>query len=177
MAYTIYSSVLTGLDAVPLVRPSAGAGASGRVKTQVGTVAIPTASAIGATAAAVRIPSNAMVKSVMLALDAAVTTLDLDVGLYFSDSPNDGTPVLDQGTVINATTFATGLAAAGIVEWQEIAFAGGAFKPSGVGYPIWQNAGYTQDTGGYYDIVLTVVTAATSGAANVTVKVEFDGGE
>ncbi len=175
MAYTIYSSVLSGLDASPQVRPDAGAGAPARLNAQVGTVLVPTATATTSTAAAVRIPSNAMVKSVMLALDAAAATFDVDIGLYYSDGQNDGTSVINQGTVISATLFASAFVAGSVVEWQEVAFQAATFLPSMTSEPIWKAAGLASDPGGMFDVVLTIVTGATSGAANASVKVEYDG--
>lgn len=124
----------------------------------------------------VRLPSNATIKKGNLytksGLDSS-TGLKVDIGAYYSDSINDGTPASLQGTLISANCFA----------------AAQAFGQSGAGSnidafsnldanlrnsPLWAQVGLATDPGGYIDIVLAVNAAAsgTATAGNVGLNVE-----
>jgi hypothetical protein len=109
------SASITNLDASPVVANVHGTGAAAYQYIVSDTVA-PTASGLGSTTSTyriVRIPSNAKVTSVKLAVGAALDsnaspTLVFDLNLAFSDSTVDGTQPTLQGTIpTSANTGAT----------------------------------------------------------------------
>ncbi len=107
------STQVTNLDASPIVRDTAGQGAPGRLVTVTGNFSIPAALATTAGIRMVRIPSNAVVKSVKFGFELAgsltATTLIGCVGLVFSDTTNDGTSLVN---TLNAKQFSCGCFAA-----------------------------------------------------------------
>lgn len=103
---------ITNLDATPYIQNTAGQGPSGRIVVIDDTVA---ATAVGLQTAKssyrlCRMPTGAIIKSVMIATDVALDTgthaLVFDINLAFSDSTIDGTPVSLQGLI--PTTANTG---------------------------------------------------------------------
>jgi hypothetical protein len=102
------TTVITNLDALPAVRPTAGQGGATVVYRSVGVGTIAINQATSALSRLVRIPSNAIVQSVKIVLDAAPSTsLVGNFGLWFSDA-NDGTSAANQGnlTAISSAFFA-----------------------------------------------------------------------
>jgi hypothetical protein len=102
---TVKSASLTNLDASPLVISNAGQGAVGRPIT-VDDFCAATAAGLqssGSYYKLVRIPSIALVKSVIIATDVSPnlsgTALAIDLNLIFSDSTIDGTPTFLQGLI------------------------------------------------------------------------------
>lgn len=172
---------ITSLDATPAVRPNAGReGGVAYNYVAVGIVGPTTdAATTGGILRAVRVPSNACIKSVMVAQAAATTTAAFDIGLYYSDA-NDGTTLANQGAAADADCFATAVDTHLLVAWTEEAFEAGTFKVTDTVNPIWQlstvrdgggNA-ITTDPGGFFDICF-VNTATISGAATMAMKVEY----
>jgi len=103
---------ITGLDATPYTPQSAGQGAPDLIQVQDDVVA---ATAVGLQTAKssyrlCRIPTNAKIKSVLVATDVALDTgthaLVFDINLAFSDSTIDGTQASLQGLI--PTTANTG---------------------------------------------------------------------
>ena len=154
----VKSGVVTGLDATPNARPSAGQGGSGRLVTQWGTALVGATDASTVGYRLVRIPSNAIIKSVKMGFDlngASVTTLTLIAGLLFSDA-NDGTTPANQ---VNSAQFSSACfladAGAGVdvstsmkSQFADITFGAagantlstftdGFYVPSASGMPIW----------------------------------------
>lgn len=175
------STAITNLDATPPVRPTAGQEGGRSVAYTVIGKAGPTTdgATTGGILRIVRVPSNAIIQSIMYAQEAATTTASFDCGLYFSDA-NDGTAAANQGLVSDADCFATAVDTHLTVSWTEIAFEAGTYKASDAVKPIWQlsslvdGAGnaMTSDPGGFFDIVL-VNKATISGAATLLLKVDY----
>jgi hypothetical protein len=155
------STVITNLDATPPVRATAGKGGFGILHRAQGTITPAASQATSVLNRMVRIPSNAVVTRVSIIADAAATTLTGSVGLWYSDSANDGTSILNQGNLvaISSAFFAATLAMAtyayvpgtdpaatiGLSAPVDISFAnsGGAYTdgqylPSQSALPIWQ---------------------------------------
>lgn len=102
---TVKSASITNLDAAPLVISNAGQGAVGRLIT-VDDYAAATAAGLqssGSYYKLIRLPSFAIVKSVLMGADAGPnlsgSALALDLNLIFSDSTDDGTPTFLQGLI------------------------------------------------------------------------------
>ncbi len=108
------SAVITNLDATPILRPTIGAGAFGRVVQARAVVTPAAAQATTDLIRCVRIPSNLIVTKLSVILDAAVTTLTGAFGLWFSDDTRDGTnPAYAGGlTAISSNFFSSALAMA-----------------------------------------------------------------
>jgi hypothetical protein len=145
-----------------------------------------------------RIPSTAVVKSVeILAVGQSTSTFTADVTIGVSDSTIDGTqPSLQvvpsglTGTppvnafVANPALTTTGLSGAtgalfaaaaaiggqAVGVWLDYTFLNSAnqYTPVKSQQPLWQAAGYAQDTGGFFDIVL-LTTATTVASAIMTI--------
>src|ERR1041385_5263052 len=124
------SAAITNLDATPVVRGTAGReGGSSRVFEVIGIVGPTTdGDTTGGILRAVRVPSNAIIRSIMYAQVGATTTASFDCGLYYSDSVNDGTQPLNQGIAADADCFATAVDTHATVSWTEIAFEAGTYK-------------------------------------------------
>jgi hypothetical protein len=114
-AENLKSVAITNLDASPIVENTRGSGAAAYQYTLDDTVAA-TAAGLTATASTYRlcrIPANAKVKGVILAVSTgldtnASPTLAFDCNLAFSDSTTDGTPAALQGLIpTSANTGAT----------------------------------------------------------------------
>ena len=85
------STIITGFDASPIVRPTAGQGGAVHKVVQFATITGVTGDTSSYTYRMVRLPTNSMVHRVLVTNDVAVTTWAGSIGLYFSDA-NDGTP-------------------------------------------------------------------------------------
>ena len=104
----VKGTVITNLDATPPVRATAGMGGPGRLQRQVAVNSFSINQATTVLTRFVRIPSNAMIQSVKIVLDAAPSTsLVGNWGLWFSDTA-DGTTTPNQGvlTAISSAFFA-----------------------------------------------------------------------
>lgn len=169
------STAITNLDATPPVRPSAGReGGVAYLYEAIGVVGPTTdGDTTGGVLRAVRVPSNACIRSVQVAQQAATTTATFDIGLYYSDA-NDGTTASNQGNAADADCFATNVDTHALVAWTEEAFEAGTFKVTDTVNPIWQlsSLSLTTDPGGFFDICF-VNTATISGAATLAMKVQY----
>ena len=108
----VLSDVITGMDANPNVRFSAGQGGAGRVVIQSSTINVSATLATTTGLRLVRIPSNSIVKAVKIGIDLAVGTATSAVavfGLLFSDNQYDGTTAANTA---NANQFSSACFAA-----------------------------------------------------------------
>lgn len=169
VADALKSASITNLDTVPVVPNSTGEGGPGYVRNASDYVT-PTAAGLADTGSKykmVRVPSNAKLKRMTLSVEAAIETstgLALDLGAYYSDSTQDGTPPGVQGTAISVNCFlaaSTGFRSSAVADVNALA----ALKPSLRNQPLWQAVGLTSDPGGFIDIVLAVQAAATGAAS------------
>lgn len=180
-ADTVKSASITALDqASPSLSASLaeGQGASGRLNDHSDYVAV-TAGGLADTASKykmVRLPTSCMVKFGRLFTKAGLDTstgLKVNLGAYYSDSVNDGTPYSLQGTLISANCFVTAIAFAQSSAGQEIN-ALSNLDANLINSQLWQQVGLATDPGGYIDIVLAVQTVAsgTAVAGNVGLLIE-----
>lgn len=165
------TTVLTNLDASPPKRATMGSGGEGRLTFIDGTLTATTGKTTGGTYAMVRVPSTARVKRVVACLDAAVTTFDADIGVYY---PTGG-PVpsgVANGTVILAALFASAVDLHAIVVPTSYTDESTTYTAAKRLQPLWQAAGLTSDPNCMLDIVLTN-TSTTSGAPIIYLAVEY----
>ena len=155
------SGLITNLDATPPIYADQRIH-SGAVKVSVAQVALATTDIDDNDIIhMVRLPSDAVVHSIMLAnddLDAGATpTLVFDLGTYYGSGGSEGT-VIDRdilGTVITQLQ-----AAAALTELRyEVA------NITTCEQPLWQLSGLSSDPGGLIDISLTIETVAQTAAA------------
>jgi len=101
---TVKSTSITALDATPTSIPTSGQGSKGYLNVTDDFVTA-TGTSSGASQAGqiilrmCRIPATAKVKAVYVG-GTAMTNGSWDVGLYYSDATNDGTPASQQGTLV-----------------------------------------------------------------------------
>ena len=189
-ADTLKSPSITNLDASPIVQNTSGLGAVADIST-IEDFVTPTTGGLVSTASIykmVRVPTTVYVREIRLGCDQKLETgagsasLALDVGLYYSDSAYDGTPVALQGTLISANLFVAILP----FGWGTAASPDAAVVTDGVvagpmqwtaakrQQPLWQAAGLSSDPGGMFDIVVAVHTAAnTAQSAAMRCSVDF----
>ncbi len=156
---SVKSTVITNLDATPIVRASAGLGSPGRFTQVVGTAIAPINMATSNMLRLIRIPSNAVVQRVQLILDTAPSTsLTGSVGLWYSDDTRDGTSLVNAGN-LTAISSAFFLPATVITTWNTVAtatvtnasapvditfandagaYTDGQYVPSQMANPIWK---------------------------------------
>lgn len=161
------TTAITNLDATPPVRTT---NYGQRTQVLYGSLTVTTGKTLGSVYQLVRVPSNAILHNLKLWLDGAVTTLDGDVTLYYSDIWSDGTDAKAGTGAVAAHVFQTALDLHAIVAATEYLL-GGNIKGTNLGKPLWQMAGLTSDPGGMFDIVV-LTTSTNSGAAVINCQAE-----
>jgi hypothetical protein len=194
---------ITNLDAIPIIPNSRGQGAGGMLTSQDGICPVTAVgiATVGSTYKLARIPTGAIIKSVLIASDVlldsnATPTLEIDWNLAFSDSTIDGTPSALQGLIPttanngSTTTFAAYTAPNIIFGTSrpsltpvEIVYAGSRTNypmPTLTQEPVWQNFGFVNgignpdDPNGFFDLVARVSTAAATGVAgNLSARIVY----
>ncbi len=170
----VKSTNITNLDATPALANTAGEGAGAVLKHQTG-IATGTASAnIDSTFQMVRVPSNAKVKRIILQSESQTVGVT-DVGLYYATDGEGGKPTaLLVAAAIDRLFFATSINLATTTP-QDVTCnpVTSTYTPSKRNMPLWQAAALTTDPGGYFDIVLSLTTAITTGLGVMVLNVEY----
>lgn len=174
------ATAVNNLNAVPPVRATAGVGGAGRFVRQFATLKPTTAEVSTSTYDFIRVPSSAILSSIRMWLDTAMTTFTGNLGLYYSSNWADGTDA-NAGVAGTSTTAMTGsistscfqaaLALAAVTSPTEYLM-GGAITSGLLGTPAWKMAGLTSDPGGFFDIVFGTTTT-NSGSQPVNMVVEY----
>lgn len=172
----VKSATITNLDASPIVANTAGEGAAGALLAITGIATGVASSSIDATYQMVRVPSTAKIKRLFFqtATQAAGVT---DVGLYYAtDGVGGQATSLLVAAAINRVFFATAIALT-TTTVQDV-----TCNPITSGYtldkhnmPLWQAAGLATDPGGFFDIVLSLTTAITTGGGLMSLDVIYSG--
>jgi hypothetical protein len=188
------SLAITNLDSVPVVQNTTGEGAPAYAREVDGYIS-PVQLTVGSTYQLVRIPSNAKIKSVVLATDKALdsngsNTLVFDLNLAVSDSTMDNSNAAQLGQIpttanTGTTTTVAAYASPNIIFGQISASAQGhtaAYPPTelifnGTNYdmtkltntPLWTIFGYSVDPGGFFDLMAYVSTAAATAVTTGTI--------
>lgn len=136
--------------------------------TGVGIIEVSTATDADDELRFVRIKSNAVVKSVKVSSDAAITSGAINLGLYRTDD--------DGGAVVDADLFASALAVGGGLTLSESAHESGVYGIEDRNKPLWEALGLSADPQIWYDVT-GVVTTEMGAAGTLCVEVEYvDGG-
>lgn len=170
------STAITNLDASPIVSNTSGIGSPAVFRNNDGFVTISASASAGSTYRMVRVPSNAIIKSVNLETEAQGAGA-VNVSAYYSDSTTDGTKVSNIGLIVPTT---------GDQFWASDVDISAALKPTDVtnesgNNPIanrqkrlWDALGLTTDPGGFFDFVLVVhTTAITTGTGKTYLRVSY----
>lgn len=171
------STSITNSDATPRVANQAGKGAHSATKEVDDFVTTTSGVTTGSTYRIVRIPSNAIVKSVVVETEAMGGSSAVDIGLYYADAP-DSAPANQSagvGAVISAAFFASAQSLVSALTPTNVTNESGTYTLNKRSQPIWQAAGLATDPGGKFDIVLTSTATITTGARvglNVRLAVE-----
>lgn len=166
------TTAITNLDATPAVRPSTGKGGQAFVRQIDGVITVTDGATSPSTYQMARVPSNAIIKDIKIAVDATVTTLTCDIGGYY---PTGG-PLpsgIAAGTVIDQDFFGSAVdlktkTSGPVSQMNE----SGTYTAAKRLQPLWQAIGLTSDPKCDIDIVLTT-TATNSGAAVIYTSVEY----
>ncbi len=170
------STSITNLDTIPVLYNTSGAGGAAMMRTINDFAVALAADAAGSTYQLVRIPTTAVVKAVVFESEAQGAGA-VDIGLYYSDATNDGTPSAKQGLVVPSpgiNFFATDVNIASAVTPTNVTNQSGNYNLSLRNEPLWQAVGLAADPGGYFDVVATVhTTAVTTGTGRLGVLVDY----
>ncbi|MGE3279680.1 MAG: hypothetical protein AB7H90_03520 [Alphaproteobacteria bacterium] len=166
------TTVITNLNTLPPTRATTGAGAAGVLRHNAGTITGTTAMEAAGTYRFVRVPWTVKVKHVRMALNAAVTNLAGDIGVYYSDSAYDGTPVDLQGDAVDVDLFGADIDLESVVALTDYTNESTNYTAAKRAQPLWQAAGLTACPAGYADIALTL-TETTDGAPVMYMEVEY----
>lgn len=166
---TLKSTALTNREATPRVANSPGAGGGAILREMWGYLASVTAAlSVTSVIRMVAVPSNAIVKSILLTSDAQ-TAGAFSVGVYRTNA--DGGLV----AAANADQFFTAAlsCAAAVIDQECVMKATSLNTIVKRNQPLWQAIGMTADPKADLDIALTVTTTAVTtgtGAIGITVK-------
>jgi len=116
----------------------------------------------------VRVPSNAVIKQVLLSCDAVAVGGAMDVGVYQTDA--------NGGAVVDADHFASAQVVTTALVDSNIAHESGVYGVEDKDKPLWEALGLSADPQIHYDIVGTITTDM-GGAGTLCLEVTYvDGG-
>lgn len=167
------SPTVTNLDATPAVQNTAGEGGPAYLRSVEGYVTAVAADSVDTTYRFARVPSNCVVKSVVISSQAQGAG-KIDVGLYYPTIGRTGLPDL-AANAIDQDFFATVVDLAAAVVSSDVTFQAGAGNTQAKwNMPLWQAAGLASDPGGFFDIVGTVkTTAVTTGTGIIGCRTTY----
>lgn len=170
----VKSSIITNLDASPVVQPTAGEGGPAPLKYVDGYATAVASSSVGATYQLCRVPSNAKIKKIIFESEAQ-TAGKFDLGVFYATDGEGGKPTaLLVANAIDADFFATAIDCAAAVLPTDVTNESLTYSLDKRTQPIWQAAGLTSDPGGYFDIVASVITTAvTTGTGKFGISVSY----
>jgi len=169
----VKSTIITNLDASPVVQPTAGEGGPAPHKLIDGWATAIAASSVDATYQLCRVPSNCKIKSIFLESEAQGAGA-FDLGVYYATDGEGGKPTaLLAAAAISRALFASAVSCAAIVA-TDVTNESGTYSLDKRTQPLWQAAGLIADPGGYFDIVATVTTTAvTTGTGKFGIRVGY----
>lgn len=179
---TLKSASITNLDA--LLTNSTGQGGSG-VYRSINDHAVSTVgAAVGSTYRLVRIPTNAIIKKVLLTNAAQGATGAVDIDIAFDDSPAEsaGYQAFAGGIVqltgpVDNKLFGSAVAITSAQKNQDITFQN-TYTTALQNVPLWNvlvtlgATQFTADPGGFFDIVVKA-TAILANGGDISMQVDF----
>ena len=161
------STQITNRDASPRVM-SPGRITRGSMLCSCGTLEATAADDIGSKYKLASIPSNAVVKQVLLSCDSLGTAGAVDIGIY--QTTDNGGAVVDADFFASAQVLTSALANLDVT--FEANGANASYDKAMVEKPLWQAMGLTADSKRDYDVVATV-TAANISAGTISLQVLY----
>jgi len=171
--HQLKSPSITNLDASPVVPNTIGEGAPGPEMVINDFVTTISGDDTTSTYRLCRFPTNAKVKSLHL-FSKILTAGSADIDIAFSDSATDGTQPALAGGIVQLTgpvdNKLFGAAQSIVLAAARVDFTfKGTFLPAMQNIPMWQvlvslgATQFTSDPGGFFDILVRVTTAITTG--------------
>lgn len=170
----VKSTVITNMDATPVVAPTAGEGGANYLKSIEGYATAVASSSADATYQLVRLPSAAKVKRIVFE-SAAQSAGKFDLGVYYAtDGRNGRATALLAAAAIDQDFFATAIDCASAVVRTDVTNESGSYPINERHLPLWEAIGLSADPGGFLDIVATVKTTdVTTGTGVFGISVDF----
>ena len=166
----VKSTFITNLDASPSVQNTAGEGGPAPLKLVDGWATGVASSNIDSTYQFVRIPSNAKVKQLVFETESQTVGVG-DLGLYYATDGEGKQPTaLLAAAAIDRDFFASLYSLVSVTTPVDVTNESTTYTVDKRAQPIWQAVGLTSDPGGYFDIVLTLSTAITTGTGKMGLK-------
>ena len=159
----VKSTVITNLDATPVVVPTGGRGGPEPLFHVSGYATAVASSSADSTYQLVRLPWNASVKMIVFESDAQGAG-KFDLGVYYAS--DHGTSLL-AAAAVDQDFFATVIDCASAVARTDVTNESGTYTNAKRQQPLWQAVGLTADPGGFADIVATVKTTAVTTGTGV----------
>jgi len=170
------STQITNLDASPVGSNTSGVSAPGSIQHVDGWVTALAADAAGSTYQLVRVPSNCIVKRLILEGEAQGAGA-INLSVYYSDSTSDGTSSANKGVIVPTTGdqfFASDVSLASAVAPTDVTNESGNYTIDKRSKRLWDALGLTSDTGGFFDIVAVVhTTAITTGTGKIMLSCQY----
>lgn len=160
----VKSGVITNRDATPRVINNSPA-AFGAIKGFVGSCTVTSGNDIGSTYILGQVPSNAVVRSLVISCPDIGTTTVADFGLYKNTA--DGSAVVDADFFGSAVSLKDGA-----LNQSDITHESAVFSLANAEQPLWQALGLSSDPNLIYDVVATL-TAAADGTGALVAKMSY----
>lgn len=179
---TLKSTSISNLDASPIVPNSSGQGGPAMVRMINDHAVATVAASVGSTYRLCRIPTNAVVKRVLLTNAAQGATGAIDISVAHSDSTTDGTPAALQGLIPQIAAadnklFGAAVAITAAQKNQDQTFAN-SYTTALQNVPLWNVlttlgvTSFTADPGGFFDIVCKA-TAVLANGGDISIEVDY----
>ena len=111
-----------------------------------------------------QVPSNALVKDVLLSCDGNNTSGAMDIGIYQTTA--------NGGAVVDADFFASAQALGTALKRSSVVHESGVYGIEDIEKPLWQALGLSSDDNRMYDVVGTITTADDA-ADTVSIEVHY----
>ena len=171
---TVKSASVTALDASTPILNTRGEGAKYDVREIDDFAALTTAEVSGSIIRLVRVPTDAIIKTIILENEALGTSVTADIGVYYSSSTNDSPAAnAKAGAVVDADFFASAVAVAAAVAPTNVTNESTTYNLSKRKQPLWEAVGLATDPGGFFDIAVTTGGATVAGTPRIGLRVSF----
>lgn len=148
------SATITNRDATPRVANNARLSGA-HLRSAVGSATATAGVTTGSTYRLCSVPSNALVREVLVSTVAQGGTSAADVGVYRATA--------DGGAVVDADFFGSAVSLVSALSRSDVTNESTTYTPTKREQPLWQAVGLSSDPGGELDIVLTTTATLTNG--------------
>lgn len=166
------SAVLTNRDATPPVL-NANSARGGVLKSGFGSVAVGAADSATSYYPLVEVPSNAVIRGVLVSAVAGMTTLAGNIGVFKNTKNAAGVTTGVAANTGSDTIFASAQSLATVLKRSDVTQTSTTYSTDKMEQPLWQAIGLTSDPGGTFDIGIAVTTANTGAAGRVGIEVQY----